>query len=1110
MIKSKNIIKTKTQTPSQIKGTKYEKYVKSELLAKHNRVYLWSDIPMETLKESNIHKCYSEKRLARKEIKKKQKSIETEKINPITDTGCDILYYNDKEWIIVQCKDHESAITIEKLAGFFKMTTLTNLKGELYHTSTISSNLNTEIFETVKFTKLCYPKEIPINTNKKLVLYDYQNQAYEHLKDKKRSILQLPCGMGKTLVAIKWASNFDHIIIFSPLKGFAEQNLEKFSSQLPEYKCLLIDSDGTRNANDIKEAFKTKCIFSVTYKSVDVIAQILDSIKKYNKVCFVIDEFHNLTADNVLNKNNNFYKVLSQDKFNYLFLSATPRVYELEDLDADIINITGKIEYKYDFRDAIKNGFICDYNVYIPDITINKEKYLKEIEKEVKLEECDDKDSFIKASYLTRCLDENGYSKCISYCKDINDAKIFKNALTKMNEYHCINLKIEIITAETNNKDRNKILKEFADYKGRYVICSVHILDECVDIVECDSIFLNNKCSSKTRLTQRICRPNRKDKNRPDKVAGVFLWCTEYDELCETISSIKEFDIGFEKEKVKMINYQSETEMCIIDRTNEKIKYVNMDKFIVNVKKVLSWDEKKDLLFEYCDLKKCCAISTTKYKNVQIGTWLQTQKSKINSNTDELYKKLSINAHVKKRLDVFLEFDNKPDAIITELPKKTLEENKNPNKYGCNVCSYYTHKKDNLDKHIKSEKHLQRSLKNSNRLCKYCNTELHMDISSFNEHINICADIKINMIEKKDKEQEIKYKKLEEKQEKLEEEQKEKYKKLEEKLEKTEDKLEKIEQKYNILSDEHKTLLTDCLKEKNIISNFNDNRNVTPISTFNYISKNFSEAPVFTKIVGNSLYDKKKSDYKHIDNLVCNYDNKRLIDFIGNHIIRVYKKDNIQYQSVFNSDTARLNYIIRTCVNKNYSWNVDKEGKQFIQNAILPLLENIKIDINEYIIYIENQCDGDLDHHLIKNSKMKTLNKILAEIENNMYSDILKKVTPHFYFDKNSLINKKLLTLGDPNQNIKILENKNNTGTPINIALDNDVIFEEIDDEKVVDKELSLNINKSKQNKINTNGKTHINKNILSQDKLLKETAKKISSKDELLKEKSKKISSKK
>ena len=79
-----------------------------------------------------------------------------------------------------------------------------------------------------------------------------------------------------------------------------------------------------------------------------------------------------------------------------------------------------------------------------------------------------------------------------------------------------------------------------------------------------------------------------------------------------------------------------------------------------NNKIILSWDESKDLLFEYCNLyKKIPNNNTNLYKGYNIKNWLDTQKKCINSQINDKYIKLSVNEIVKKELDHFLEIKYK-------------------------------------------------------------------------------------------------------------------------------------------------------------------------------------------------------------------------------------------------------------------------------------------------------------------------------------------------------------------------------------------------------------------------------------------------------------------
>ncbi len=93
--------------------------------------------------------------------------------------------------------------------------------------------------------------------------------------------------------------------------------------------------------------------------------------------------------------------------------------------------------------------------------------------------------------------------------------------------------------------------------------------------------------------------------------------------------------------------------------TNEYIKQ-SLDEYLEHKKQnkdkvKLKWNKWKDLLFEFCDINKKCPISRDKYKNQNIGSWLQDQKKKINSNKDELYKKLAVNEYIKQSLDEYLD-----------------------------------------------------------------------------------------------------------------------------------------------------------------------------------------------------------------------------------------------------------------------------------------------------------------------------------------------------------------------------------------------------------------------------------------------------------------------
>ncbi len=664
---------------NKIKGDNYEEYTKLYLLQNNELVFKWNDIPMKYFIEANFYKFYSDKL-------KFKRSIKDEKHN-IQDTGCDILYFNknDNKWIIVQCKNYSNTVYINDLAGFVLLVCNIKLNGELYYTSKLSSNITLYNSDTIKYIKLLFNNNIETTTESyiKLKPYQYQLDAYEKLKNKKRSILQLPCGMGKTLVSIIWAKQFDIIIIFSPLKQHAQQNLKRFKNELDNYRGILVDSDGTRDLNDIKQYLDEKLILSVCYKSVDIIKKLIKHIINH-KVGVIIDEFHNLSFDNITNTDDYFYKVLNQEKFNYLFMSATPRIFDLEGEFTDCNNnITGNIEYKFDFGKAIKDGYICDYDIYVPKTKL-KSKAMENVYKYLNITDNENIDTDIKAHFLLRGMEENGHSKCITYSSCVKDANKLKKSLKRLALYHETDLYLNMIIYDTSKKERNEILEEFQSVNKKAIIISVHILDECIDIPKCDSIFISSNQNNKIKSIQRICRANRKDIENKNKRSGIYAWTDEYDDIINIISCLKEFDSSFTLEKVKLCNYYNEDEKCVIERKKEKEEdkdYIKLNEIIVKVKKVMTWNEKKELLFEYCDDNKKVPLRRFRYKHIFISAWLYNQIQQIANKECNLYIKLSKNKYVKKSIDEYLENKNKKlsfDEKINLLFEYCDKEKKTP------------------------------------------------------------------------------------------------------------------------------------------------------------------------------------------------------------------------------------------------------------------------------------------------------------------------------------------------------------------------------------------------------------------------------------------------
>ena len=87
------------------------------------------------------------------------------------------------------------------------------------------------------------------------------------------------------------SNDYKHIIILSPLREFASQNLNRFVEYgYDKNNTLLVDTDGNRDIDSIKKFIENhnNVLISCTYNSMDLISECLELFKD---ALFIIDEF---------------------------------------------------------------------------------------------------------------------------------------------------------------------------------------------------------------------------------------------------------------------------------------------------------------------------------------------------------------------------------------------------------------------------------------------------------------------------------------------------------------------------------------------------------------------------------------------------------------------------------------------------------------------------------------------------------------------------------------------------------------------------------------------------------------------------------------------------
>jgi len=649
------------------KGIEYEIFINDYLNSLNDTCisYLWKNVPDKVLFDADLITDYNVHRLSRSDTE-----------NTLHDFGIDIvLITRDDKINFVQCKNYKRNIKVDDIAGFSLV--MANRKhmdklAYLYYTSNPSKNLIENKPDNFILCKKEFIKDDDVKQSVQYELYDYQRDAvalfdkyYEDREEdcysddivdddmdcsydglgimpNNKAILSMPCGTGKTIMGCYISMKYDIVVLITPLKQYAEQNMDKYQLYDPTRVSLLIDSDGTRDIKVIKKFIKKnkRILLSVTYKSCDIINQL-----NLPNPFIIIDEFHNLSHANVYDENDELNKIINSDN-KTLYMSATPRIYELEDNDdVDVESTFGTMVYKMDYNEAIERGYICDYEVILPVISESIddiEETCVGINKELDSNFDNNDLVFQKCCYLFECIKRYGYMKCILYFRKTQEITEFIEMFNLMNEYHKYDYEIDKITYKDSKIIRNEKLNKFSSTDKMYFLCSVDILNEAIDIPQCDTIYITYECTSKVRCVQRMSRCLRK--NEVGKIGRVMLWCDEISKCFSIVSAIKEIDVDFDK-KVKMISINNGMNANMSRRDREIMKS-NMKNVVgIKIYRGMMWDEMLERVKKFIDENKRRPSSESKNKEEkQLGSWIGHQQRNCKNRKqimklDEMYNK---------------------------------------------------------------------------------------------------------------------------------------------------------------------------------------------------------------------------------------------------------------------------------------------------------------------------------------------------------------------------------------------------------------------------------------------------------------------------------------
>lgn len=343
--------------------------------------------------------------------------------------------------------------------------------------------------------------------------------------------------------------------------------------------------------------------------------------------------------------------------------------------------------------------------------------------------------------------------------------------------------------------------------------------------------------------------------------------------------------------------------------------------------------------------------------------------------------------------------------------------------FQCHSCNYSSYDKSNYKRHLKSQLHILKSMSSSKLQvtssqnksnykmiiksdhfeCNFCGQQFTRN-STLTKHKRICVEAKLQ-----EKDKDLKTKELETNKQ---------------------HEIELLKQKVEYLEKNNQELKA-FIKSGKFGPTYN-------ISIKKYIQQNYSDAPPLERLEtteyakltyepdinnntiqkiqiqdnvsnnSNNFNDNDSDDEDKNDNLmlilIYNYNNNTLHKFLGDFIVKNYKKEDPAQQSIWNSDVSRLTYIIKELLSNNIEsrWSADYKGTKTKNYIITPLLKYIRRCIDEFWIKSVNMFK-ELDIRSLENlqKNLVTLQKIKKDIDDNILTNnIVKLIAPEFYMNK--------------------------------------------------------------------------------------------------------------
>lgn len=507
------------------------------------------------------------------------------------------------------------------------------------------------------------------------------------LTEHDRATLLMPCGTGKTLVALWVAEQLGSkkILVLVPSLALISQALHAWLKETrwgnASFLCVCSDPTVTSRADELilhqadvdfpvttdhdavrsfleRQTEGVKVVFS-TYQSARVVAAGMAKNERFD--VGILDEAHK-TAGREGAQFNFALRNTNLPISKRLFMTATPRHYDVRKRDKegdtalvysmDVPEVYGPAAYRLSFAEAVQDRMICGYKVLISVVTsaMVNDELLRRGTVKVEADE-------VKARQVANQLaikdafERYRIGKAITFHKSVVAAASFTTHGPEGIEAHVPALETFHVNGTMASGMRDRIMRAFAEGE-RTLVSNARCLTEGVDIPAVDMVAFLTPKRSLVEIVQATGRAMRTNESTNKTIGYVLVPLfleqvegetieeavvrAEFEEVWTVLQALQEHDEVLAEIVRQMREERGRTKGFNDQDFRNRVEVLGPGVFLDTLRRCITtqvvdrigsnWDERYGELVAFKAQHGHCIVPNSWPENPSLGRWVGTQR----------------------------------------------------------------------------------------------------------------------------------------------------------------------------------------------------------------------------------------------------------------------------------------------------------------------------------------------------------------------------------------------------------------------------------------------------------------------------------------------------